>query len=316
MSNSKGIFLFFLSSFLLVQIVGADTLRVGIKEAPPFTIKTEDGWEGLTMILWHRIEEELGVVSELVPMDMDEMTKALATGDIDVGLGAITVNRERESSFDFSSVYYLSGLGMMTKGETSGLWILLKNTVSKTFLKVVLSLCMLLLLVGFLIWLVEKRKNPEEFQPGWKGVFSGFWWSAVTMTTVGYGDKAPRSGFGRLIGLVWMFASLIMISYFTASMASALTVYNIGLQVEKVEDLRNVKTGVIQGTVAQEFLSVHGIPHIVEANLGELVKKLENGEVRVVVADDPLLGYYLNRNQESDLVMLPHKIKNFFMRLH
>ena len=42
--------------------------------------------------------------------------------------------------------------------------------------------------VGTLIWILERRKNPEHFSPiPVKGLGSAFWWSAVTMTTVGYG---------------------------------------------------------------------------------------------------------------------------------
>ena len=40
---------------------------------------------------------------------------------------------------------------------------------------------------------------------------SAFWWAAVTMTTVGYGDKTPVTTGGRIVGLVWMFTSVIVI---------------------------------------------------------------------------------------------------------
>ena len=30
-------------------------------------------------------------------------------------------------------------------------------------------------------------------------VADGLWWSAVTMTTVGYGDKVPRSRIGKFL---------------------------------------------------------------------------------------------------------------------
>jgi ABC-type amino acid transport substrate-binding protein len=69
---------------------------------------------------------------------------------------------------------------------------------------------------------------PEQFGgSAAEGIGSSFWWAAVTMTTVGYGDKAPVSLPGRLIGLVWMFAGLIMVASFTAAITSSLTVSNL-----------------------------------------------------------------------------------------
>jgi voltage-gated potassium channel Kch len=64
----------------------------------------------------------------------------------------------------------------------------------------------LLTVTGALIWLAERRHNEEQFRrdPA-AGIGNGIWWSAVTMTTVGYGDKAPVTLAGRVIALVWMF---------------------------------------------------------------------------------------------------------------
>lgn len=298
--------------FSYLNAVAGDTLRVGIKEAPPFTIKTENGWEGLNVALWKGVETELGIASEFVEMDMSELTKSLSNGTIDAGLGAITVNQKREEQFNFSSVYYLSGLGLMVNSKSSGAWALFTNVISGNFLKVVVLLCLLLLLVGFAIWIVERRKNPEEFQPGWRGVFAGFWWSAVTMTTVGYGDKSPKTGLGRMVGLIWMFASLIMISYFTASMASALTVNEIGISVSTVADLHGVRAGVIKGTVAEQYLVEHRIAYKSLDNLEGLVNALEKDEIEVVIADYPILKYYLHNHSDKGLEMLPHKPKSFF----
>ncbi|MGO2102628.1 MAG: ion channel [Psychroflexus halocasei] len=44
------------------------------------------------------------------------------------------------------------------------------------------------------------------------------------MTTVGYGDKSPLSLGGRIVGLIWMFMAVIILSSLTAGIASALTV--------------------------------------------------------------------------------------------
>ena len=49
---------------------------------------------------------------------------------------------------------------------------------------------------GFIIWCLETiYGNDDNFSPSFfTGVFEGFWWSFVSMTTVGYGDTLVRSG--------------------------------------------------------------------------------------------------------------------------
>lgn len=291
---------------------GQDTVLVGIKHAPPFAIKTESGWEGLTIEIWKKIEQTHNIHTIYREMDITQLTSALSNGQIDIGLGAISVSSEREKSFDFSNSFYPSGFGVMFESDKTTALKIVLNLVSGTFIRVVLLLCLVLLLVGLFIWLVERKKNPDEFEGGLKGLFSGFWWSAVTMTTVGYGDKSPKSPAGKAIGLIWMFSSLIMISYFTASIASALTVQQFESRIEHPSDLEHVKVAVTEGSIAANYLSENRIPYLQAANLDELTKMLESGTIDAVLGDYPLLRYHAHNSGNSKLKMLPHKLQEFF----
>ncbi len=58
------------------------------------------------------------------------------------------------------------------------------------------------------------------------GYLDGVWWAIVTASTVGYGDIAPATFWGRLIAIVLMLAGIGLISTFSASVTS----YFVGQQ--------------------------------------------------------------------------------------
>jgi voltage-gated potassium channel len=55
---------------------------------------------------------------------------------------------------------------------------------------------------------------------GASGIVDTFWWALVTITTVGYGDVVPHSVLGRIVGLILMLSGVVLVSLFTATIAS------------------------------------------------------------------------------------------------
>jgi voltage-gated potassium channel len=61
------------------------------------------------------------------------------------------------------------------------------------------------------------------------------WWAAQTVTTVGYGDVVPSSGWGRVIGVVVMVFGVAAVSLITALVTSAVVAFEQRRRTEQQE---------------------------------------------------------------------------------
>lgn len=79
-------------------------------------------------------------------------------------------------------------------------------------------------IAGFFIWVLETWFNKEEFPRVFHvGLFDGFWWSFISMTTVGYGDKSPKFVVSRLFSVIWILIGITISSMFTAALTNEIT---------------------------------------------------------------------------------------------
>ncbi len=285
-----------------------EPLKVGITSVPPFVMEGENGeWEGISIDLWQQVADATGKQYEYVPLGFSDLLAQVESGEIDVAVGALTMTAEREAVFDFTHPFYQTGMSIAIPGSPDqGIIAGLLGLLSWEFLSVVVSLAALLLGVGFVLWLFERRHNPEQFGgSAAEGIGSSFWWAAVTMTTVGYGDKAPVSFVGRAIALVWMFAGLIMVASFTAAITSSLTVNNLQAQIQGPDDLPGANVATIANTASEQYLLDQRIRHQVYPNLTEAMQSVARGETDAVVYDRALLQYRNLQMGDQRLTLLP-----------
>jgi hypothetical protein len=125
----------------------------------------------------------------------------------------MNISAEREAQLDLTHAFYSTGLAIAVAPKSDdGLGATLKAIFTPKFGKLIMALFAILLAVGVAMWLAERRRNEAQFGgSAAHGIGAGLWWSAVTMTTVGYGDKAPVTLLGRVLGLIWMFAAIIIV---------------------------------------------------------------------------------------------------------
>ncbi len=283
-----------------------DKLRVGVKLSAPFVIIDSLNISGLSVDLWEWIAPQLNIDFEYqIFGDLGQLLQAVENRDVDLCINPLTVTSERLKRFGFSQPYYISNMAIAVRvKEKSTLLTFLESIFSKQFLEVVLLLFFVIFIFGFMLWVFERRKNPKQFSTGWRGLGDGIWWSAVTMTTVGYGDKAPRSTAGRIISIVWMFTAVIIISSFTAGISAALTYSKLQASIHSIEDLRHVPVGTVKNSGTAEFLMDRGIRYRKYETLQESIDALNRDELKAVVYDEPLLAYLINTQKLDDRVEL------------
>lgn len=270
-------------------------LLVGIREKPPFSMKTTaGGWEGLDVDLWKGIAQELKLKYEFRELGLDATTDGIRSHSLDLGIGGITMSAERERFLDFSHPYYASGLSIAVRRRTDAdHWMtVLRGFYTPAYLRMMLWMVVATFVAGFLVWWFERKRNPQGFGGSTAhGLASAFWWSAVTLTTVGYGDKVPVSFGGRLVGLIWMFTGVVFFAIFTAAMASAVTASRMQSSVRGPEDLVHLRVASVGDSVSETYLRQARIRTKLYPSPGEAMRAVAEGNADAFVYDEPVLKY-------------------------
>lgn len=291
----------------------AAPLRVGTKHAPPFAERAPDGrWRGISIALWEDLATDLDVEYEYEERDLPGLLEGLQDGSLDVVAAALTVTAQREATLDFTAPFHTTGLAVVVRDESTPVWMqALRLVVSTSFLSLIGVVGVLQLAVGTLVWALEKRANPDQFgqHSAWRGLAAGFWWSTVTMTTVGYGDKTPRTMAGRAVAQAWMLCSVVIVSVFTATVASNLTVEQLSSRVRSAADLRNVKVAVVEGSTSDLYAEANDVDAIRQEGLESALAALRAGDVDAVVHDAPLLAEELRSPASGSLRLLGFRFR-------
>ena len=78
--------------------------------------------------------------------------------------------------------------------------------------------CWFVIMIGALIRFNEAQAYNQNNSLKNFTWFNSFWWSIVTMTTVGYGDFFPTTDMGRAVGIFWSFVGVFLSSLFVVGL--------------------------------------------------------------------------------------------------
>ncbi|MEO9022367.1 MAG: transporter substrate-binding domain-containing protein [Ginsengibacter sp.] len=290
----------------LINSPDTASLRVGIAGSAPFIIHENNNLEGISIDVWKSIASEAGwKYSTQDFQTVEEALQNLEDGKIDVIVGPISITSERTKKARFTQPYYQSSLSILSRSAPPTLWERIEPFFSKKLLIALFIFVFILGCVGTLLWLAERKENPEQFPQSFsRGVGNGMWCAIVTMSTTGYGDIAPRTLAGRIIAGSWMVISIIFATSMVAGIASTLTLTAMNHTViSNVEDLNHKNIAVTENSPASKFITEYGGKEVIIQNINDGMELLKEKKADALAFDRPQLLYYLKKHPEKDMII-------------
>uniref|UniRef100_A0A8C2CUC8 Glutamate receptor n=1 Tax=Cyprinus carpio TaxID=7962 RepID=A0A8C2CUC8_CYPCA len=189
------------------------------------------------------------------------MVGELVYGKAEIAVAPLTITLVREEVIDFSKPFMSLGISIMIKKPQKskpGVFSFLDPLAYEIWMCIVfayIGVSVVLFLVSRFSpyeWHTEEPEEgsdgpPSDQPPNEFGIFNSLWFSLGAFMQQGC-DFTPRSLSGRIVGGVWWFFTLIIISSYTANLAAFLTVERMVSPIESAEDLAK-QTEIAYGTL-------------------------------------------------------------------
>ncbi|HYF98151.1 MAG TPA: transporter substrate-binding domain-containing protein [Coxiellaceae bacterium] len=257
----------------------------------------------LSLQLWVKVasEHQYHYVVSMVDTEAQGLNQ-LRQQKIDVLL-AVPSPGEQFWGINFLNSYLDDSVVVVSNRSTS-IWGIISPYLKVGYSTLVGVILSLILLVGICVWLAERKANPEQFSDDWyKGIGSGFWFALTTLTTLGYGDKVPKTLLGRTITGVWTILMFIAASSFTVIFTAALSSAKLSQKgITSLAELKTAKVGYGIGDQQTRSLAYHYSERpIAVNNINQALRLLANNKVTAIFIDDiDLRCYFKERPDEGE----------------
>ena len=282
-------------------------LRVAARALPPFVVYENRAYSGFEVELVRLVAAKLGRPAEIYAVDtVAKQVDDIGRGVAQVGLGGVAITESREGIVDFSLPVLDSGLTILVLNDSSrgvGDRILsfLRAVASSDLPWLLVVFGVAVLVAAHLVWWLERRDNPDFATPYGRGIWDSFYWSVVTMSTVGYGDKVARGTKGRVLALVWIALGTLVFASFTAAIASSLAVTELRSEISGPSDLTGRRVATVANSAGETYLPSIGVGPVLVDDVEDAYPLLSGGDVDAVVFDAPVLQFHAAREGAGEV---------------
>ena len=283
------------------------TLRVAARALPPFVIYENRAYNGFEVELVRLLAARLGMEAEIYAVDtvakqIDDVNRGVAR----VALGGVAITESREQVVDFSMPVLDTGLTILaptlaSRGLGDRIGTFFTAIVSSDLPWLLVLFGVAVLISAHVIWWLERNHNTDFAVPYRQGIWDSFYWSVVTMSTVGYGDKVARGSMGRVFALVWIALGTLVFASFTASIASSLAVNELRSEISGPQDLPGHRVATVTRSAGETYLSTIGVGSVPVDDIEQAYGLLAEGDVDAIVFDAPVLRFHAAREGQGEV---------------
>jgi len=126
--------------------------------------------------------------------------------------------------------------------------------------------------------------------------------AAATLST--QADEMPKSPWGRVVALIWMFTSVVFVAYFTAAVTTSLTVEQLQGNIRGPEDLPGKRVATLVGNTAAAYLQNVRANVVAVKTMDAAYAALLAGQVDAIVFDAPVLWYYATQQGQGRVTIV------------
>lgn len=291
--------------FSAIFSLHAENVKVGMNPFPPMVIEENGKYSGFDVEIWELVADKVGIDYEYTRIDtFANIFDKVKNGSLNLALGGISITKDREERIDFSHGYFDSGLSILIRSENQSYISTLRfySHLFLSILKILIVYFAYTIVCAFIIWFLELEN--EMFRRKFSGgVFDGWYWVNVVVTTVGFGDKVPLSPKGRMFGVLLMWTGIfIMVPFINGKIASEMTARKLDSYITCKEDLRNRPVAVKKGTTAVAPVEELGAKKIEVLSIVEGLELLKKKKVDAVVTDMPVVKHLAQNNNDFEYV--------------
>lgn len=328
----KSFFICFAMCFLVQDLFASsvqsvhdkNVYRVGVMDDPPFVMNVDGSYQGISVEVWEKVAETLGVQFQYVPLQTNDPLEALQMleqENFDVLLGSVGANFEQyggrnlKKTVEYSRPYFVDTIGTLEEKSVGNFIYGIVKILTASIGFWVLVLFFLFSVYVITLWYFERNAiyeapdaNKKIPRNALQFLEYSIWKQLVQTQNM---TRVPNTLWGKVSLTFWTCSSYLVMLLLSSSVISYMTtsLREYDGNFTNLGQLENVRTISIKDRIQTMMVQERGLKPKLIGTFDEGVKMLQNNEARVMIVSGAHADYYLRKEGDYKLYLSPLTIQ-------